>query len=65
MCRAVCVQAQTAHVFSRARHFKRRVDRWKQECYRNANAVAILDVTAMFCKGKLHISSILYAIHIV
>ena len=28
--------------------FKRRVCRWKRECYRSANAAAILGVTVMF-----------------
>ena len=29
-------------------HFKRRVGRWKRECYKSANAAAILGVTIMF-----------------
>ena len=39
---------------------KRRVCRWKRECYRGANVAAILGVTIMFWHGKLHTSCILY-----
>ncbi len=38
----------------RVYHFKRPVCHWKRECSRNANAAAILGVTAMFGHGKLH-----------
>ena len=58
---AICVQAETANIFSRLftfrtprLQFKRRVGRWKRDCYRSAYAAAILGVTVMFWHGKLH-----------
>ena len=35
-------------------HFKRCGLLWKRECYRSANAAAIVGVTVMFCHGKRH-----------
>ncbi len=47
-----------SHVCSRLKrrvsNYKRRVGRWKRDCYRSANAAAILGVTVMFRHGKLH-----------
>ena len=46
----ICFQAQTANIFSRLHvlRLKRRVCRWRRECYRSANVAAILGVKPLF-----------------